>query len=637
MEQGWYQDPTNTSILRKNFQIDALVIPDGSKDVQGKAAQVPTTLSTLELQQDREISRGNKWGAWFRNDLEVYPGAQFNWNGAMHTEGSLIVGNGNFEAYLVSAPKSCLFYASASEISVTKSPEKTSFAGLVLSGKFLEDTEDSSNTRIHIHKPAPTIADLNPTTDSTLSKKPSEIGLDAEVLQKVNGYQAGDGTTNVASRDPSMVDGASEILTTFEGRIRMKAEKAPYVDDGYRADNRYGPKQKYNADISIPAGSVVGDAITGTNVAALTGDTVTGTDKSAVGLDGYWERRGRNEGLRILVGQRLELGNASGWVAPQDRPAAVQDVKSPTIAPPQNPGSFADLRTSLASNTNPYALVTAASDLNADTLFNKRPDPDTSDNEGDPLYPPTETLTHEARQRRALRDNLSAVQATAVYHAAVNKDEPIACIATTSHFGSPFAIQQSINFLPTTFKDAAGKDTDLLVDFFNGRGTNGLEFTPPTVADMTSTTSAMGLALRNLANFAGDTGLMALISALSKRRGKIHPDPYQTMWGNFSNLKRAISLMDTNGYTALSPADKTYLHTAACTLGMLGNNIDTLQKFDPTSTANATVIAELGTFISDNLMNGKVAGTSDPEVLPKEQLSTYGYYGETPLKDSAVT
>ena len=95
VEGGWYQDPTNTSILRKNFQIDALVIPDGSKNCQGQpvASAVPGALSTLELQQDRQISRGNKWGAWFRNDLEIYPGSEFNWNGAMHTEGSLIVGN----------------------------------------------------------------------------------------------------------------------------------------------------------------------------------------------------------------------------------------------------------------------------------------------------------------------------------------------------------------------------------------------------------------------------------------------------------------------------------------------------------------------------------------------------------------
>ena len=75
-------------------------------------------------------------------------------------------------------------------------------------------------------------------------------------------------------------------MTTFEGRIRMKAEKAPYVDDGYRADNRYGPKQKYNADISLATeGAKVGDPIVGTsaNAIALTGDTVTGNGQERGG------------------------------------------------------------------------------------------------------------------------------------------------------------------------------------------------------------------------------------------------------------------------------------------------------------------------------------------------------------------
>ena len=240
-----------------------------------------------------------------------------------------------------------------------------------------------------------------------------------------------------------------------------------------------------------------------------------------------------------------------------------------------------------------------------------------------------------------MRDNLSAVQATAVYHAAVNKDEPIACVATTSHFGSPFAIQRSISFLPTTFKSgSSGTDTQLLVDFFNGRGTNGMEFAPPSVTDITGS-GPMNIALRNLANFAGEyevtaTGLVSGAYPPTQETGagaKIHPDPYRTMWGNFSNLKRAIKLLDSGvAYKDLSPADKTYLHTAACTLGMLAYNVDTLQKFDPTNASNDVAIGEpkpLMQFLGDyifQLMNGDV---SDGEVLPKEQLSTYGYSSAT--------
>jgi hypothetical protein len=212
---------------------------------------------------------------------------------------------------------------------------------------------------------------------------------------------------------------------------------------------------------------------------------------------------------------------------------------------------------------------------------------------------------------------LSAVQATAIYHAAVNKDTPLACMATTAHFGSPFAIQRSISFLPATF--AGG---ELLVDFFNGRGTNGWEFALPStfITDIQSSTSGLGIALRNLANFAGDPD-----GAFPPKQeaGKVHPDPYQTMWGNFSNLKRAISLMDSGGYAALSPADKTYLHTAACTVGMLAYNIQQLQAFDPTNVANDStkVVQDLGIVLAD-LMNGDV---NDGEVLSKGQLATYGY------------
>jgi hypothetical protein len=101
---GWFDDPTNTAVVRKNFQVDVLVVPDIAKAVA----------TTLEFHQDREISKGNKWGAWFRDDLEVFPGPDFRFNGAMHTEGNLIVGGvggqpDKFQAYLISSKNSCLY------------------------------------------------------------------------------------------------------------------------------------------------------------------------------------------------------------------------------------------------------------------------------------------------------------------------------------------------------------------------------------------------------------------------------------------------------------------------------------------------------------------------------------------------
>ena len=86
IEEGWFPDPVSTSTLRKNFQVDVYVLPDDPED----------SVSTLEFHQDRQLNKGNKWGAWFRNDLELHPGPQFNWNGAMHTEGNLMVGWSSF-------------------------------------------------------------------------------------------------------------------------------------------------------------------------------------------------------------------------------------------------------------------------------------------------------------------------------------------------------------------------------------------------------------------------------------------------------------------------------------------------------------------------------------------------------------
>ena len=87
-QEAWFEDVGNTSKIRKNFQVNTIVIPDDPK-----AAAV-----TLEFQQDRQIIKGNKWGAWFRYDLEIFPGPPFNWNGAMHTEGNMMFGGSNFDA-----------------------------------------------------------------------------------------------------------------------------------------------------------------------------------------------------------------------------------------------------------------------------------------------------------------------------------------------------------------------------------------------------------------------------------------------------------------------------------------------------------------------------------------------------------
>jgi hypothetical protein len=623
VEAGWYEDASNPSVLRKNFQVDALVIPDTA------AAGGQGNFSTLEYQQDRKLNRGSKWGAWFRNDLEIYPGsAKFNWNGAMHTEGSLIIGETNrdtFEAYLISAPDSCLFYESASEITVTGEDKrnKSNFRGALVSGNLRANDTGGTKSAIHLHKDvfaneADIVRTLDPSKDWVTEGVgvPYNISLDPEKVQV-------DDLNNPRSSALTVA-----VNEEFKDRIKQKFEVAPYVDDTYRADNRYGPKRVYTQEVSIPGGSGKdsGDPIAQTH---FTGDDAKKFDaltEEKEGLDGYWERQARNEGLRILVGQRLELGNTNGWVTPQDRPnAAAQDPKSLTVA--KGDEDFIDKR------HRDYTQVTDAADY-ASNNFAKIPDPDTSDNEGDPLYPShsAATLSHEAQQRRALRDNTAAVQSAAIYHAAVSKDEPIACLASTAHPGTPFSLAQSINFIPTYFKNGTtATDTGFITDFLNGHGTNGWEFEfeeEPNKfkSNIDTATSPLRIALQNLANFAGDPD-----GAFPPKQeaGKVHPDPTLTMWGDFSNLRRTLTAMNGGTtYANLSPADKTYLHTATCTLGMLAYQLNEIQKFDPTNKQNDTVrpgtaivMDQLGQRLSE-LMNGRV---DDGEVLPKEQLATYDY------------
>lgn len=639
---GWFDDKVSSAILRKNFQVDALVIPGNSRD----------TKATLEFVQDRQIDRGNKWGAWFRHDLEIYPGATFNWNGAMHTEGSLIVGNKNFTAYLISAPASCLYYPDSSEITVTNVvPESgetnRDLLGLVAAGVVKDGpnqgTDDSAV--IHLHTDTPTNratwATLNKDTASSQASNPIDITIDPEVVLTEDGYTnvaPPSGVTknvrnnrsepylNLRNRDlPAFGFSTDSPPRKVDQRIYASSQPAPYVDDLYRADDRWGPKPKY-AKETVPSGDF-GKPIP-SNKSALLKNEPDAADKDAanVGLDGYWERRARSVGMRIIVGQRLELGNLFTWYAPDDK-----DKNGYVGNPGGTSGKFID--------QNVY------------------------EHEGDPLYPvtvkpypatSTGRLSHIDLHRRTLRDNLSSVQSTAIYHSASDengKDYPVACLATTSHPGTLLTLRQSLIFKPFGFKGTdETTDGSLLTNFFTGMGTNGWEFDTPGgsasgfKAAIENTDSPLRKALDNLANFAGDYNPNEKDSSGNPKTGAfpptpndtiIHPYPKLSMWGDFSSLKRALADVGTKGYDGLSIADKTYLQTAACTIGMLAYNINEIQKFDPSNPSNDRSLSgstrRVMAVLADDLrllMDGEIA-RNNPEVLPKERLRTYDYSAAT--------
>jgi len=607
-EAGW--DSIGTASLRKNFQVNAFVYENRNG---GQA------LATLDFVQERELDRGNKWGAWFRNDLEIFPGPPFRWNGAMHTEGSIFVGGGNnFTAYLVSSPNSCIYTRAASEITAAQVPDiydmdrdgnttEPVFQGQFIAGT-LRDNNTNGITTVHSYREPPanpyTTGDSDPPGQNTQFRanrdsvvdsvsQPAQLALNPVLIvtEDRSRSRASD-TSNASFRANNWNQqfyGPADSGGT--GRFSNQQVSKPYVDDTYRADDRYGPKPVYAnvtrdalendpavaaefADRVVPPGTLIGSQIPSTNQLLLRNTVPASAEvdrRTEVGLDGYWERRARQEGLRVIVGERLELGK------PLDPPAG-------------------------------------------NTANNNR--------------------RNEFYQHRTLRDDLAAVQATAIYHykaagTTINSSipdpfvqpypgqdiggyQPVACLATTHHHGTPQAALRSIMFnqyagvtLPAGFQ---------FFDFFTGRGTNGWEFIPPD-----PNTPAMQKALANLVAYAADTSQngTGMLGAFPARQeaGQIHPNPVSTRAGNFSNLARALD--PTYGNNSL--ADQSTKQTAACMLGMLAHSVYTLENLsydslDPTQLENLNIaIQNLDQFQqpgSSSLSKPISATTGDGEVIP---------------------
>ncbi|MBW4679828.1 MAG: hormogonium polysaccharide biosynthesis protein HpsA [Microcoleus vaginatus WJT46-NPBG5] len=547
---GWFD--VGSAQVFKAFQVYAVTVPNASAQSQ---------IKTLQYQQDRAFERGNKWGAWFRYDWELYPGDGLKWNGAVHTEGTLFIASGNqtapVESELISQPASC-FYKPDANSSITAGNEFV--RGRIRDNNF---NTGSQNLNIYLYEGGPVNLKDPGTGDSKQdfvapgSSLPIDISSDPLTLLTRNiatprTLAANDGGDQNAWRREEEIE-TNELLKDLAERIKVGERTCPpYVDDTYRADNRFGPKVSNGKEVwnekterceSKPTGKL-GTVITAADESAtglkLIQEEPPETEPDNMGLDGYWERRARNEGLRIIVGQRLELGNTFGWV----------DATEP-LYPPENG----------AAGVNPG-------------LGNDR--------------------RNEGRQYRTLRDNLAAVQTTAIYHH-TNQDGyfPTAYVATTVHPGTINTLTNSstvkkpvANFAiatPNPFTgNQFGNDSDeLIIDFFTGLGTNGLEFNTYDAANFATklgTNQPLGKALRNLAYFAGDPE-GAFLPVQETAGSQIHPDPKLTMWGNFSNLRDTLKRLDAGtSYASLSIADKSNIHTAAGTLGMLAYNISYLEK-----------------------------------------------------------
>lgn len=613
-EGGWQVvQQGNNSTLQKNFQVNAFVanLNDANR-----------TFETLEFQQSRTAARANKWGAWFRYDLDVSPGPEFNWNGAMHTDGSFFTftGSDGYRAHMVSSHNSCLYSQEASEISLSEvdlNGDGIATPGTVVGGQQefqgqavrgtmrFDNTTSGSPSVIHVWNGAGVAAKINLTLGNTNDSvrtsgsnnnvRPSDVSMNPlalftrDVTEHVN--------PGAWQHDPAWDNGAVDGFKT-RGRIINDQVARPFVDDFYRADNRWGPKPRYDSrDTTLDV----------TNNAATIGDRINGlgrlTDETN-GLDGYWERQAVATGMRLVVGQRLELGNANGW------------------------------------NSNPIAGSTW----------------DTARTQGDPLYPaklkpytsPTNTtaintrfgLAHEYLQRKSLRDNLAAVQGMAVYHYQINSGSfPAACMATTAHPGTAQTILNS-----RTFANYPTATTRLRADFLTGTGTNGWEFKFPATYDTEGEFASaivagqpLGNALRNLAYFAGDPSGGAP-SFRPVQDGNVHPAPYLSMWGDFSPLRRVFAeYLDAAtpvSYANLSPADKATLHSAACTVSLLAYNIqsDYLEARALASSNINVNFQNIGSQMRNAMyrISNYVAGLNpNPTIRSTDAVTLFGLLGKT--------
>lgn len=541
----WFQVGSS---LQKPFQVYAVTLPIEGADSTTRA------VSALQFQQDRRRDLLNKWGIFNRGDVEFFFTPGYNWNGAIYAGGSLFfryTANNLFRAFTISSEQSC-FYMPPENSEITAFGELVAgaigYAGQQASDTLIFDAHPRV-ANVPPSVPLPRLNNLN--FDSVQnSAAPEMVALDPLELQLFGRIR----TRGTYAQDPRWSVSPINVRRNSEsgppGRVQAGGFSTedqvcpPYVDDVYRADNRFGPKASYdrppvNPDpqrgcdvdtfaqrFGVNAGSPIPANARNNQNESLTEDNPPPGALSEVGLDGYWERRARVEGLRVIVGQRLEL------------------TRTDSLPLPLVPTGNADDPTKLQA------------------IF----------------------ISNEARQRLTLRDNPAAVQATAVYHYSHQDGRfPIACLATVAHPGSPWSLQRASTF-PT-----GDQRTQLGINFFTGEGTNVWEYDPEPMREQLRPGTPLWTALTNLANFAGDPD-----GAYPPRQeaGRIHPDPFITAFGNFSELRRAIDLVNRGtSVDQLSLADQTTLQTAGCMVGMLADNI--LRIRDAANASNPDPTAQI--------------------------------------------
>ncbi|MEA5466004.1 hormogonium polysaccharide biosynthesis protein HpsA [Leptothoe sp. PORK10 BA2] len=641
-EEGWQEISVGNPIIKKNFQINAFVV--NSNDVN-------RTVSALEVQQVRESRKGSKWGAWFKNDLEIFPGAavDFTWNGAMHTEGSLFLRptNSDFNLRMISSYNSCLYSENASDIELVKDRAPNNYNSQVIAGGLTGTSPGfgGSSTKLDWYN-GPTAVGTQAigTAQDSINAQPAnidDIALDPIKLFTADelDYRRPEGTTWTKQNDAAFWE-----QPYAKNRIaRTEENDPPFLDDIYRADGRFGPKSVYDTSKGLSlsnAQAKLGDLIASkplnASFTAAQKNEIDSTSAPFEGLDGYWEKQATDKGAKVIVGERLQLGNPFGWKG--------------AYASEQNP------------NGNIGVTAPAYKLRNMDSLY------PAYDDGGAVANNTINGLSDQSLRlhARSLNDNLAAVQSMAVYHyKSDSKTFPLACMSSVSHPGTNTtkANARTFNLLPklsggalslapggtdlvnVDFNGDGNNDVQVDADFFFGYGTNAWEYAPPLGTETAFATAyndathPLKKALKNLAFFAGDPkgGSPSFTPVQGEKGGVdpfIHPYPYLSMWGDYSPLRRILEPAANGGlddplYAALSIADKTTLQTAACTLGMLATNIQVADSLDYEDTSIQSALIALAGEI------GSISATpalTSSDYVPEAYISAFERSG----KDAAL-
>ncbi|NEZ66032.1 hypothetical protein D0962_25265 [Leptolyngbyaceae cyanobacterium CCMR0082] len=637
-EEGWQEISAGSPVIKKNFQINAFTVNSNN---------VNRTVSALEVQQVREARKGSKWGAWFQNDLEIFPGAAtpFTWNGAMHTEGSLFLKptRSAFNLRMISSYNSCIYSEAASEIELVQNRAPNTYNGQVIAGSLTGDDPGfrrGKKTNLDWYNGLAAVGSdaIGPDEDS-INTEPTNIedlALDPIKLFTANELDY----RNPAGWTPEDDAGFWNRNYARNRIARTDEDDPPFLDDIYRADGRFGPKAVYDSAKGLSlsnARAKLGDLISSipftADFTAAQRNELDSVGAPFDGLDGYWEKQATDKGAKVIVGERLQLGNSFGW-----KGAYASDV---------NPNSGASGAANRPRNSD--SLYPAYNVAIGDTIN------DLDD----------QSLRLHAR---SLNDNLAAVQSMALYHyKSASKTFPRACMSLVSHPGTNTTRDnaRTFNFLPkinaagglsltpvdtdlvnVDFDGLPGNDVQIDADFFFGYGTNAWEYSPPLGTEAAFRAaydtpalapSPLKKALTNLAFFAGDPegGSPSFTPVQGQQGGPdpfIHPYPYLSMWGDYSSLRRILEPVANGGlgnpnYDDLSIADKTTVQTAACTLGMLVTNIQVAESLDYT---NANVQAALVALANEIDAIAATPALTNNDYVPEAYIAAFQRAGNAP-------